>query len=636
MPRRNHNDTYSNPGPITASGRFQDSARDTQAAPQHTTRRRIDRRLPEISTPTDTEVDDLLVTFPHRPGTKAKPYDFGSLEIPQDIAALLAHAARHHPEPLAYETQRSLWGQISIFARFVREDSHIGSVADVNTAMINRYRAWLDQHTHSRTGAPWGQKTRANALVALRTLIKTAKAVCPERLSSTIVFPAHCYPHREPPQPRQRLDNQQLKALLWSCQQEITQIRARLRTARQILNKDECVSHDPHLVDMLNVMNDLRTPISFPTWETVRHEMRERGIKRDTLTKLGRMRDLLSYLSLTPDTAAPYFISLLIQLAGNVEPIRLLTRDCAHPDPTRDHWKTIEWEKARSGRALQRTQVRSFPSTRPYGPPMLVADLLTLTEPLVSRVPPGDQHRLFLAWNCYEKTFGVITYAALEGATRRFLSRSAARIDEWNRQRPDRQRAPLPDFQLRDLRGSAATQHYVSSGGDIRHTQQILNHASADTTELYINGPQTSDLDSKILASIVQQLVDHICNNTALTDRSTLPEDWSGTATASFSNDCKKPMVPSMLGQPRLCPHFQQCLDCPGLVIPIDAIHFARILRAINAFESAHERLHPERWRLFYANSYQTLKDLLQEFPESLLPEAQRLLSSLAPLPELE
>ena len=240
MPRRNHNDTYSEAEPITA-GRFQDSARDTQTAPQHTTRRRLDRRLPEISTPTDTEVDDLLVTFPHRPGTKAKTYDFGSLEIPQDIAALLAHAARHHPEPLAYETQRSLWRQISTFARFVRENSHIGSVADVNTAMINHYRAWLDRRTHPRTGAPWAQRSRANALVALRTLIKTAKSVCPERLSSTIVFPAHCYPHREPSQPRQRLDNQELKALLWSCQQEITQIRARLRTAQQILNKDEPV-----------------------------------------------------------------------------------------------------------------------------------------------------------------------------------------------------------------------------------------------------------------------------------------------------------------------------------------------------------------------------------------------------------
>ena len=636
MPLRNHNDTYSEPGLITASGRFQDSARDTQTAPQHTTRRRIDRRLPEISTPTGTEVDDLLVTFPHRPGIKAKTYDFGSLGIPQDIAILLAHAARHHPEPLAYATQRSLWHQIGIFARFVRKNSHIGSVADVNTAMIHRYRTWLDQQTHSRTGTPWAQKTRAAALLALRTLIKTAKSVCPERLSSTIVFSAHCYPHREPPQARRRLYDQELKTLLWCCQKEITQIRARLRTAQQILNKDESVSHDPHLVDMLNVMNDLSTPTSFPTWETVTHEMRERGIKRDTLTKLGGMHDLLSYLFLTPDTAAPIFISLLIQLAGNVEPIRLLTRDCAHPDPTRDQWTTIEWEKPRAGRAPQHTQVRSFPSTKPYGPLKLVANLLTLTEPLVSRVPPGDQHRLFLAWNAHEKTFGVITYAVIEKATRRFLSRSAARIDEWNRQHPDRQRAPLPDFQLRDLRGSAATQHYVSSGGDIRHTQQILNHTSADTTELYINGPQTSDLDFKILASIVQQLVDHICNNAALTDRSTLPEDWSGTATASFSNNCQKPMGPSMLGQPRLCPHFQQCLDCPGLAIPIDATHFARILRAINAFESAHERLHPERWRLFYADSYRTLKDLLQEFPEGLLPEAQRLLSSLAPLPELE
>ena len=404
MAHKTHDHTRSIPRPFAARD-FPDSVNDSVTAPQPTARRRIDRRLAVNSAPAATVAEDLVVRFPHRPRVKARAYDFASLGMPQDIATLLAIAAQNYPEPLAYQSQIAVWQQIRRFARFVREDPQILSAADVNTALINRYRAWLDLQTDSRSGAPWGQKTRATALLTLQKLINTAKTICPDRLPSTIVFPAHCYPNREPSQARRRLDRKELRTLSWCCHKEIAENRARLHTGQQLLNGDDSVSHNPHLIDMINLLNDMINSSSFPTWTAVTREMGKRGIARRTLAELGGVNYLLSYLFLTPDMAAPYYISLLIQLAGNVEPIRLLTRDCVRLDPTRAEWNTVEWEKARSGRAPQHVQMRSLPSKWQYGPPKLVADLLTVTEPLVSRVALGDQNKLFLAWNAHEQTF---------------------------------------------------------------------------------------------------------------------------------------------------------------------------------------------------------------------------------------
>ena len=638
MPLRKDDRTRSHAKQLT-SGRCHDSADDSLTVSRPAARRRIDRRMDRQmavrSATADTVADDLVVKFPHRPGVKAKTYDFGSLGIPLDIAAMLAHAARYYPIPLAYLSQRTRWHNITIFSRFVREDPQMRSAADVNTAMINRYRKWLDLQTDSRTGDPWAQKTKADAMLALRSMINRAKAICPHRLPSPIIFPAHCYPRREPPQPRRRLNKEELNTLTWCYREEIAEIRARFKMSQQILRGESSARQDPHLAEILVALNRLNNT-GFPTAVAMKAELLKTGIKYETVTERGGLQRLQSFLFLTSDSAAPFFIALLMQLAGNVEPVRLLARDCIRPGWTDDQDVTIVWEKARSGRAPQRTQKRSFPPNERYAAPALITDLLALTEPMASRVAESDQNRLFLAWNGYKKTFNVITYEALVPAAQRFLSRAAERIEEWNRKHPNRKKPLLPDFQLRDLRGSIAAEVYNSPGGNIRRARRILNHASPDTTESYIEGPLTQDRDYRIMTSLIESWVDNLCSHRAAPGHSTPSGGEAVPPAASFGNDCRDPMIPSTSGGPRLCPHFQQCLDCPGLVIHIDAKHYALLLRAEATFESARQRLHHARWQLLYADTYRRLKGILEQFPKSLLPEAQRLLASMSPLPKLE
>jgi hypothetical protein len=77
------------------------------------------------------------------------------------------------------------------------------------------------------------------------------------------------------------------------------------------------------------------------------------------------------------------------------------------------------------------------------------------------------------------------------------------------------------------------------------------------------------------------------------------------------------------------------CLSGPDR--PIDPDHLARIVQATRHLEAARERIDPIRFSLFYAPSLRVLtQDLLPAFPPEMMPDAERLIPALPPLPDLE
>ena len=199
---------------------------------------------------------------------------------------------------------------------------------------------------------------------------------------------------------------------------------------------------------------------------------------------------------------------------------------------------------------------------------------------------------------------------------------------------------PLPDFAAVLLRGSVATAHYRASGGDILHVQQILNHGSAVTTEAYVKGPSTEQLRRETVARLQKLMINWLTSPAGSALPSGRPAPAAGArATAPFGHDCLNPLDGSgpdaQTG--RVCAHLGGCLRCPGLVIPLDEAHLARILLAKEEFERARERLDARRWELLYAPSYRILvQDILPDFPEAMHAPAAALAKRMPALPMLE
>jgi hypothetical protein len=184
------------------------------------------------------------------------------------------------------------------------------------------------------------------------------------------------------------------------------------------------------------------------------------------------------------------------------------------------------------------------------------------------------------------------------------------------------------------FRGSVATEHYRTSGGNVLVAQAILNHASPATTETYIRSDEATRLQRQTIARLQDLMIAWIAGS-----QSDVMERTSGEprATVLFGHDCLAPSITATDCTRRLCPQFGGCLTCPGLVIPIDVDHLARILLAIDRLDQARHRLDPRRWEILYAPSYRALThDILPDFPDALHAEALALAATMPPLPDLE
>jgi integrase len=600
-------------------------------------RAKIDRRLMAAPGAAKPSEGDGVVVFRDGWGEVVRRYDLMTLALPVDVTYVLADAFRHHHVASKPLTQRACWQSLQSFARFAREDTGIQSTHDLNTATIGRYIVWLDQQT-TLAGTPRSLSARANLLSYLRQLVNWTKWLHPSRLPQRIDFPFRAYPDRNNQQQlRRRLSEDQLKAILRACYEDIDAAWERFDLGQQILRRDTVpagVSADLYrLIRDLAQLNDGIIPAQLT--------IGGHRFSRSVITRHGGLRTLAGYLHLTGETLLPFYVALAIQTAANPQPLMLFRRDCQRPHPLDEFRVIIDWDKGRAGDKLKRVQRRSFDRRRRYAAPNLIDKLLAMTAPLVAQASLRDRERLFLVKSEKTHTVAPIALSTITHAVAGFIARSNERIAIWNRAAPERPRALLPDFAAMLLRGSVATEHYQASGGDIVHVQQILNHTSVTTTEAYVKGPRTEQLRRDIVARLQRLMVGWIMGeaDTPGTPQDTVAPGLAARATAPFGHDCLNPLAGTAPGTRagQTCPHLGGCLRCPGLVIPIDAPHLARILRAKEAFERAREQLDPVRWELIYAPSYRILmRDILPDFPDALHVPAAVLAKVLPRLPALE
>jgi hypothetical protein len=580
-------------------------------------RARIDRRLQ------DRQEAVEVVIFRDARGEISKRFNLGELGLPVDVTILLSAALTGHYAGSSPGTQLGCWKSLKVFATFAKDDGQIMCTADLTSAMVGRYIVWLDRQVgqHERG---WSAAGKATLLSLFRQLIEWTKRNSPERLPSRIDFPYNPYPLRKA-EPRPKLNEAVLKSILQAAYEEIDEAWERFQIGRRILVAQGLVDGvDAKLCRFVRAIAKAGNGV-MPAAKAV-------GLGPSTLNRRGGLRVLASYLHLTIEHLSAFFLAIAIQTAGNPDALRRLRRDCQSPHPLDERRVMIDWGKPRAGHKVKRAQRRSFDSRRPYAAPNLIDRLLTMTEPLAAQAAPLDRDLLFLIKSEKTRTVGVVPMATLGVVIKRFIERANARIAIWNRAAPERRREPLPDFAAAFLRGSAATQVYTASQGDLIAAQALLNHTRIDTTERYVRGPEAKRLQTETIVRAQALMIGWVMGEPG-GKAEAVPV--SMRVTAPFGHDCLNPLGGDTPGKP--CSRLGACLRCPGLVIPLDAQHLARILQAIGALETARRTLDSARWELIYAPSYRILvNDILPDFPDGLRDEARRVMAELPTLPVLE
>ena len=581
-----------------------------------------------------------IVTFRDEWGAVIQEFDISAAHLPAELTALFTDAFRNHYAGAAPASRKSCWKALRTFAAFIADDSNIESSADLDSGAIGRYILWLDQR-RSPAGRPWSISTRYSRYAPVKAMLLWALRNRAGRLPARLVFPHNPFPGRHRTSGRRRLSGGELRAILRACYVEIDEAWSRFETGQAILARTteaHGLQVEPGLEATLRDLHRLGDGV-MPWLEPAE----VRSGPSPALERHGGRRLLAQYLHLTVDTLTPYFLAIAIQTAANPDGLRHIGRKCMAPHPLDEHRAIIDWAKPRAGDAVRRAQRRSFDRRRRYAAPNLIDKVLAMTASLVAHAPPGECDRLFLIRGNRPSGVGVIRSQTLMTAIRRFIARANKRIETWNEAHPDRLRALLADFVPVLFRGSVASLHYHAAGGDIRIAQAVLNHARADTTDVYVRGPATQRLQEETVAHLQKLMIAWITGGSQTDDpadagSSKMHSALGGNA-ATFSHVCSNPLAGTAAGaRPgHLCPAFGGCLTCPGLVIPIDAGHLARVLQAKRRLEEVRDRIDPHRWRLLYAPSYRILtEDILHDFPVGLHAAAERMIAALPPLPDLE
>jgi|SRR5579872_2139429 len=603
-------------------------------------RARIDRRLtvtPIINPPT---AGGPIVTFRDQWGAVVQVFDLDLLGLSRAFATLLADAFRTHYAGAAVATRKGCWKALRIFARFIADDGGIAGPGDLGTEAIGRYIVWLDRQ-HSPQGEPWSISTRHGRFVHVKMMLVWAMRNRTGHLPVSLRFPHNPFSGRHRTPPRRRLSASQLKAILHACYEETDAAWARFEEGQAVLAQMPDTPDSRRRSELETLLRDVhhRGNGIMPRYRGATAH----GRSQVPFERHGGARVLAQYLHLTVDTLVPFFLAIAIQTAANPDALRLIGRDCLAPHPLDEHRVMIDWAKPRAGGAVRRAQRRSFDRRRPNAAPNLIDKVLAMTAPLVAPAPPNERGHLFLIQGNRPRGIQAIGSQTLSNGIRRFIARANERIATWNAAHPGRPRASLPNFVPVLFRGSVATEHYRAAGGDIHAAQAVLNHARADTTDLYVRGPQTQRFQEATVARLQGLMVSWITGGQPPGDIVDTGPSMAlialGEKANAFSHVCANPLAGVAAGTTpgRLCPSFGACLACPGLVIPIDAEHLARVLQAKLKLEDARDRIDPHRWQLLYAPSHRILtEDILPDFSAGLHAAARRIMPTLPSLPDLE
>ena len=593
---------------------------------------RIDRRIAPVDEPPSRTAMPVRIIFNDAWGKVEQTFETIDLVgMPVDLASALVRAFHVHDLGGATKTRKARWHALKEFAEFLRDRPEVETARDLDDTLFRRFVAWMaDRRDRKRQ-----PQSLAGQVSLLRPMIERAAHENPAIFEGLRTIPAYLFPnshkHR---QPKRRLSSEDMKATLAACYREIDEAWDAFQSGQTIIAMPEPPPPVPRGIgkDRLIWLHHRAGGGIAPTVQ----QMRSHGLSKGTLHLYGRQRGLARHFHLITDTLVPFYIALAIQTAANPDPLRLIRRDCLVPHPLEEERVFIEWIKPRTGGQVQRIQRRSFDRRRSRSAPRLVEMLLEMTAPLLPHVAERDRDRLFLIRHMgssrargHRHLAGVIGWEALVYAIRRFIVRSNERTEAWNTANPGRARRMLPDFSAGLLRGSVASAHYEASGGNILVPKALLNHASVATTITYVEGPAAARIERDTIARLQKLMLAWVAPDPVAPSAATDPRVTS----ALFGNDCLAPE--SDAG--RVCPKLGGCLVCPGLIVPLDADHLARILQARAHLEAARDRIDPQRWARFYAPSLRVLADnLLPDFPDELKPEAHRIAAVLPPLPDLE
>jgi hypothetical protein len=563
------------------------------------------------------------VRFDDQPGRPPQVFDFDKFADFPHLFRAFAGAFRRHHDAAQRVTREGAFGGVRKFFAFLREQRAAGRVivepGDLTTELLQAYAAWLQRRS-------LGLRSQAHYYGI------TARILGELRRSRPALFGHLVVPRRQFPgvgrqrrlHPMAKLDASTMRALREAAWTEVQAVwtdfcrgQVLLAEAVERLEREQR-RPDPRNLGELLVFIEREHGGVLPSLSNARRAPTIYAM----IERHGGAEAVARYLYATPETLAPFAILIGADTFANSDALRLFRRDCVRPDPLFEGSYLVRWHKARSTGEQQ----RQLSGRSPSSVPRLVERLLVLTERLVPEARADERQRLFLCrLRMGTRRSGVVADHALLGACRRLVARH-------NLRRPDG--APL-SFHLGMLRPTGLTLLYRQRG-DLLGVSRAAGHSSLGVTVRYVLDPETERAHDRLIARRQDSLARMIDGPGQRAEGATEP---IGLDSQTIGFTCADPVAGrgprSRPGE--LCPEWLWPFTDPGLVIPNDPHHLARVLQLRRHLRQAWHQMRSERFDLIYRPLLGFIDDdILPRFTDvKILREAELLVDDLAPLPDL-
>jgi len=429
---------------------------------------------------------------------------------------------------------------------------------------------------------------------------------------------------RNLPEVRRKPPADLIKQVLAACYSEINVVEQRLLRMREALAGAPS-DLDSRLVSLIHDLVRIGNG-QIPSLDEL-HGDAVVGLRiHRRILELGGLREIRSHMYLTHRGVFPFYLSAVVQTAGNPHAVREAGMRCIEKHPIRTDLEFVNWDKRRAGRE----QRVDFPVDKKWSAPNIIRRLLVLNEPLRISAAPKDREFLFLASGGHAQPACVPSVQTLHNFLAEF-----------------RQKYELEDFDFKDFRSSVAGLHHVA-GGTIEVARKRLNHESARTTARHYSDPEdVAQSNDQAIIRYQGQLISLSENGnsphlvTGEADRAK-PAFTPGAETV-FGFFCVDPFagLDGHSAKGSRCLHFNQCSGCRGAIIPVDDPNtIARILSSLQALKEAKVRAERTGWEVRFNKLYTpTLnvieRDILPFVHPDILRIARSMVSTLH-IPVLE
>ncbi|HKZ11465.1 MAG TPA: hypothetical protein VJL61_12280 [Rhodanobacteraceae bacterium] len=572
----------------------------------------------------------MHLVFPS-PTAEVARIDVSFLLTTPNLAQPFAEALLRKLAPDSIESRQTFtkWLRLGFFCYLEEKGLRELALSDMNAALFTAYVRWLDRCAPGSNRALWSLGTRASYLLALRNTVDALKHLSKWKESAPpdLHVPTHQWVGiRRRHKPTEVLGDNEIVNVYKVCLGEITEIRTRVEKDLQLIEEGRpdiprsprTYRDYPTRAVALAALDELlphRIP-GYPELER-EHPFLLRAIK----LCFGTVVDLRTALAPSPRQLVPFIVMLAFHTRLNPETLLASELD--------DFYKEVRLGEPRfcskpyKGRARRR-QRPSAPVDEAWDNPASIYDFLVMWTARIRPLAPAKcANKLFIYLPRTTKSH--VAFFDVLSPNGSFIS---SLLKEFCADHS------LKRFTLRQIRATTLDIGRAIFNGDIRASQALGDHRSAETTNSHYTSDAQRKRNEERLGEIMDQRSRWIDSRGKIDTRGAPLEADEGAATPGWR--CMDPYQSPYSPHGKLCVAYGYCPVCPLSQVDVESsVACGLLLNLLDAVRRAKSTLDPQGWLERMAPIEKRLiEHWLPRFPAVVLNAARKLSLPALPTPE--